>query len=137
MFRWLPALLLLALPAAADELRWGLTDTVRYDLEERTDRFDLPGRLDEVSGLAFTPDGRHLATGGMNGRLHLWDTETHEIAATPLPSGDRIFCIAISADGTHLAAGDEGHRAYLFRRAPEPAALIADMLAAGRKRVEA
>jgi len=27
----------------------------RLDLEHRLDRFDLPGRLDEASGLAFGP----------------------------------------------------------------------------------
>jgi uncharacterized protein YjiK len=33
----------------------------RHDFERRTARFDLPGRLDEVSGLAVTPDGRLFA----------------------------------------------------------------------------
>lgn len=33
----------------------------RYDLDVRSGRFDLPGRLVEVSGLAVTPDGRLFA----------------------------------------------------------------------------
>ncbi|MGB1841816.1 MAG: hypothetical protein ACPHWZ_11970, partial [Longimicrobiales bacterium] len=33
----------------------------RFDLDERIWYHDLPGRLDEVSGLAFTPDGRLFA----------------------------------------------------------------------------
>lgn len=33
----------------------------RHDFERRTARFSLPGRLDEVSGLAVTPDGRLFA----------------------------------------------------------------------------
>lgn len=32
-----------------------------FDFEERSTRFELPGRLDEVSGLATTPDGRLFA----------------------------------------------------------------------------
>ena len=30
----------------------------RYDFDRRASRFDLPGRLDEISGLAVSPDGR-------------------------------------------------------------------------------
>jgi len=30
----------------------------RYDFEARSARFELPARLDEISGLAITPDGR-------------------------------------------------------------------------------
>ena len=34
----------------------------RYDFDDRVWYVDLPGRLDEVSGLAFTSDGRnHLS----------------------------------------------------------------------------
>jgi uncharacterized protein YjiK len=34
------------------------TLTERYDFSERSFRFDLPGRLQEISGLALAPDGR-------------------------------------------------------------------------------
>jgi uncharacterized protein YjiK len=36
----------------------------------RAGRFDLPGRLDEVSGLGFTPDGRLFGHGDERARLH-------------------------------------------------------------------
>lgn len=41
-----------------------------YDFAERLQRFDLPGRLDEVSGLAFTPDGRLFAHDDERARVH-------------------------------------------------------------------
>jgi len=44
--------------------------TQRYDFERRAERFDLPGRLDEVSGLGFTPDGRLFAHGDERARFH-------------------------------------------------------------------
>ncbi len=42
----------------------------RYDFERRAERFDLPGRLDEISGLAFTPDGRLFGHDDERGRVH-------------------------------------------------------------------
>jgi len=46
----------------------------RYDFGRRTARFDLPGRLDEISGLAFTPDGRLFGHDDERGRVHEIDT---------------------------------------------------------------
>jgi len=42
----------------------------RYDFERRTGRFDLPGRLDEISGLAITPDGRLFGHDDERALLH-------------------------------------------------------------------
>ncbi|MGY8778378.1 MAG: SdiA-regulated domain-containing protein [Longimicrobiales bacterium] len=41
-----------------------------YDFEERLWYVDLPGRLEEVSGLAFSPDGRLFAHDDERGRIH-------------------------------------------------------------------
>lgn len=48
----------------------------RYDLETRAGRFDLPGRLDEISGLAFTGDGRLFGHDDERARLHEIDPAT-------------------------------------------------------------
>jgi uncharacterized protein YjiK len=45
-------------PAATAAQQAGSTLLDRHDFQERTARFDLPGRLDEISGLAMTADGR-------------------------------------------------------------------------------
>ncbi len=50
-----------------------------YDFEERLRRADLPGALDEVSGLAFTPDGRLFAHDDERGRIHEVDPVTLEV----------------------------------------------------------
>jgi uncharacterized protein YjiK len=42
----------------------------RYDFAERLKYFDLPGRLDEISGLAFTPDGRLFAHDDERARVY-------------------------------------------------------------------
>ena len=51
----------------------------RYDLSRRTARFDLPGRLDEISGLAFTADGRLFAHDDERGRVHEIDPAAGEV----------------------------------------------------------
>ena len=51
----------------------------RHDFENRTHRANLPGRLDEVSGLAFTPDGRLFAHDDERGRIHEIDPESGEV----------------------------------------------------------
>jgi uncharacterized protein YjiK len=47
-----------------------------YDFENPVARFDLPGRLDEISGLAMTDDGRLFAHDDERGRVHEIDPVT-------------------------------------------------------------
>lgn len=51
----------------------------RYDFSRRTRRFDLPGRLDEISGLAFTSDGRLFAHDDERGRIYEIDPHSGEV----------------------------------------------------------
>jgi len=48
----------------------------RTDFERPVARFELPGRLSEVSGLAFAADGRLLAHGDERGIIFMVDTST-------------------------------------------------------------
>jgi uncharacterized protein YjiK len=48
----------------------------RYDFDDRVWYVDLPGRLDEVSGLAFAHDGRLFAHDDERGRIHEIDPAT-------------------------------------------------------------
>ena len=51
----------------------------RFDFGTRSARADLPGRLDEVSGLAFTPDGRLFAHDDERAWVHEIDPATGEV----------------------------------------------------------
>lgn len=50
-----------------------------YDFQTPIGRFDLPGRLDEISGLAMADDGRLLAHDDERGRIHAIDPRTGEV----------------------------------------------------------
>jgi WD40 repeat protein/tetratricopeptide (TPR) repeat protein len=61
--------------------------------------------LHPVSALAFSPDGRVLATGDHRGAIHLWDARTGAMIGEPLSAGSVVFSVAFSPDGRLLAAG--------------------------------
>lgn len=51
----------------------------QYDFDDRLLRFDLPGRLNEISGLAMTADGRLFAHDDERGRVHEIDPVAGEV----------------------------------------------------------
>jgi uncharacterized protein YjiK len=51
----------------------------RWDLSHRNAHFSLPGRLQEISGLAFSPEGHLFAHGDENGVVYRIDPATGEV----------------------------------------------------------
>jgi WD40 repeat protein len=67
-----------------------------------------PAASQHVRAVAFSPDGRTLATAGAGGRTYLWDVGTGRLIATlsgPF-TGASGASVAFSPDGTMLAVVD-------------------------------
>ena len=69
-------------------------------------RFTLPGDGDEVQSLAFSPDGRVLASGSgeKNSNIRIWDFGTGALRATLKVNAGDVTTLAFSPTGAILAA---------------------------------
>jgi WD40 repeat protein/class 3 adenylate cyclase/tRNA A-37 threonylcarbamoyl transferase component Bud32 len=55
-----------------------------------------------AEALAFFPDGRRLATGGVAGRVTLWDVRARKVLRT-IRYAEPVWWVAVSPDGNRLA----------------------------------
>lgn len=60
-----------------------------------------------VNAIAFSPDGRLIATGGEDGLVRLWRTADGAMVATMSPHGGAVNTVTFSSDGTMLLSGGE------------------------------
>jgi len=84
----------------------------------------LAGNSLGTEAVAFSPGGKLLATGNINGKAYLWDTATGQHTATltnyagrsaaPIPSADSV---AFSPGGGMLAVGDSNGSTYVWNLA--------------------
>ncbi|WP_221323666.1 AAA family ATPase [Actinoplanes sp. L3-i22] len=63
-----------------------------------------PPQIQQIDSIEFSPDGRTLASTEFNGRVHLWDTGSHALAATLTGHGSRSNALAFSPDSKLLAS---------------------------------
>jgi len=65
----------------------------------------LSGALPGVNAVAFAPDGKILASGGEDGAIALWDSQTGRLLRNIKAHQHGIKTIAFSPDGQTLASG--------------------------------
>jgi len=79
-----------------------------YDAASGHELRRLEGHKAPVWCAVFTPDGRHVVSGGIDGTIRLWDVAGgQELRHVELPGKPRLICLAVSPDGKHLLTGDD------------------------------
>jgi WD40 repeat protein/serine/threonine protein kinase/DNA-directed RNA polymerase specialized sigma24 family protein len=74
----------------------------------------LEGHEGGGAAIAFSPDGKTLASGGADGMLRLWDPHTAQPCATIRADAGPIFALAFSRDGNMLATLNNGKTVSLW-----------------------
>jgi hypothetical protein len=102
-----------------------------YELATGREFRRIPTLFNFITPLAFSPDGRMLAAGGMyEPTIHLWEVATGQLRQQLIGHQGRLFALAFTADGRRLASGSAdttaliwdltGGRAIRRQRPPSP-----------------
>jgi eukaryotic-like serine/threonine-protein kinase len=70
--------------------------------------------------VAFSPDGRRLASTSSDRSLRIWDTETMRPLETMSGHADEVWCVAWGPDGQSLITGGKDGWVLLWRLRPTP-----------------
>jgi WD40 repeat protein len=78
----------------------------------------VPAGLSVASSVAFSPDGRYLAVGGIvgfpNGTVWLYDTSNWTVKRKYVSSGQNVTTVKFFSDSASLAAGGTGGGIYTW-----------------------
>ena len=99
--------------AARDASRRQL-QIILWDLASKRRVATIAGHRGLVISVRFSPDGRLLASCGIDGTVRLWDAATHQPIATLGSHEGAAYSVAFSPAGDRLISGGIDHVAKLW-----------------------
>jgi WD40 repeat protein len=65
----------------------------------------LQGHSDYINSVAFSPDGKYLASGSKDKTIKLWNVQSQKQVITLQDDSLCVYSVAFSPDGKYLASG--------------------------------
>ena len=83
----------------------------------------LAGHQDWVFNVAFSPDGRRIASAGADGAIKIWEIAGGQEPYTLRGHTQHVTCVAFSPDGRRLASTSSDQTIKLWDAAADPEAI--------------
>src|SRR5262245_5700194 len=83
-------------------------------LAQPKERATLKGHTFNVNSVAFSPDGKTLASGSIDETIKLWEVATGKELATLMGHTDSVLSVVFSPDGKTLASGSRDRTIKLW-----------------------
>ncbi len=70
---------------------------------------DFEGHYGQVISIAFSPDGKYMASGSEDNNIKIWSIEQQRELVTLRGHNETVYSVSFSPDGKYLAsASDDG-----------------------------
>jgi WD40 repeat protein len=96
-------------------------DILVLDISTGQELLHLRGHTETITSMAFSPDGRRLASADHYGTVKLWETVTgREVLSLLNGRGDHVTGVSFSPDGCHLVSTSKSGTIMVWDATPLP-----------------